>query len=85
MPYDDPDETDPMELCAHAMPLEPGGMRRMAEDIIDEYARCGFDEESIVGLFRDPFFGMTHAIWREMGDANCTTLVREVLSRWRRV
>jgi hypothetical protein len=85
MPYDDPDETDPMELCATALPPEPGGMHRMAEAIIDEYVRIGFDEERIVDLFRDPFFAMTHSIWRELGEVNCRNLVHDVVSRWRRV
>ena len=84
MPYDDPDVTDPMEFVGHALPGEPGGLERMAEDMIDEYVRFGFDQARILTMFRDPFFGFTHAVWRAKGDAWCAALVGEVASRWRR-
>ncbi len=84
MPYQEPDATDPMEMVAHSCPAEPGDVERMAELIVDEYVRFGFDQEKLLKMFREPFFAMTHNVWREKGDDWCVALVERVCSEWRR-
>lgn len=83
MPHDEPDETDPMELMGHAVPSDAAAVDEMATVIIDEYARMGFSRDEILHMFREPFFRMTHAVWRERGHAWCVALVDHVLSHWR--
>ncbi|MCK6592578.1 MAG: hypothetical protein HUU21_03200 [Polyangiaceae bacterium] len=84
MPYDEPEETDPMELMGHAAYGTPESMDQMAENVVDEFIRLGFDEPKLMQMFRDPFFGLTHSIWRSKGDAFCASLVERVAARWRR-
>ncbi len=84
MPHGEPDATDPMALVGHAMPGVPGGLELMAETVVDEYLRFGFDEERILTMFRTPFFAMTHAVWQQKGDAWCAALVERVAATYRR-
>jgi hypothetical protein len=84
VPYDDPEADDPMELVAHAVPAGPDDLDRMAEAIVDEYVRFGFDRARLLALFNDPHFAMTHAIRARRGDAWCAALVDRTLARWRR-
>ncbi len=84
MPYGEPDATDPMQLVGHAMPGEPGGLELMAETVVDEYLRLGFDKDRILDMFRKPFFAMTHSVWQQKGDAWCDALVERVVATYRK-
>jgi hypothetical protein len=73
-----------MELVGAPMPSQRGGLESMAELVVDEYVRAGFDEPRLLALFREPFFAMTHAVWRDKGDAWCVALVDRVCASWRK-
>ncbi len=83
MPYDDPDHTDPMELVAHGVPAPEGTDDLMAMAIVDEFVRMGMERDEILELFRNPFFAMTHRIWRRYGDAYCVSLLDRATAKIR--
>ena len=52
MPYNDPDETDPMTLTGvELMVDDPGAVQEMAACFIEEYVRIGLSAEAIIELF----------------------------------
>ena len=61
--------------------------RAMTECFIEEYLRLGYYEETVLELFRNPFYQATHAVYQAHGEGyvrelirsvrNCTTPVRE--------
>lgn len=82
MSKDEFEDDDPMELVGMVMPGEPGMLENMAEILVDEYVRLGWDEERLMTLFVNPMFMATHRIYRQKGDAYVRHLIREVLARW---
>jgi hypothetical protein len=75
-------DEDPMELVGMVMPGEPGMLESMAETIVDEYVRLGWDEERLMTLFVNPMFMATHRIYRRKGEPYVRGLIREMLARW---
>ncbi|MBX3001469.1 MAG: hypothetical protein KF893_23310 [Caldilineaceae bacterium] len=75
-------DDDPMELVGMIMPGEPGMLENMAEIIVDEYVRLGWDEERLMTIFVNPMFMATHRIYRQKGETYVRGLIREVLARW---
>ncbi len=76
---------DPMALMGVAMPTGPNGdeaMATMAESLADEFLRMGYSQEQVMQMFRDPFFRMTHAIWRAWGEERVRAVVNTVARRW---
>jgi hypothetical protein len=82
MPKDEFVDEDPMELVGMVMPGEPGMLETMAEIIVDEYVRLGWDEERLMTLFVNPMFMSTHRIYRQKGEPYVRELIREVTARW---
>ncbi|MCB1126899.1 MAG: hypothetical protein KDM81_10405, partial [Verrucomicrobiae bacterium] len=64
MSKDEFEDDDPMELVGMVMPGEPGMLENMAEILVDEYVRLGWDEERLMTLFVNPMFMATHRIYR---------------------
>jgi hypothetical protein len=79
---DEFEDDDPMELVGVVMPGEPGMLEKMAEIIVDEYVRLGWDEERLMTLFVNPMFMATHRIYRQKGETYVRDLIREILARW---
>lgn len=73
---------DPMELVGMVMPGEPGTLEKMAEALIDEYVRLGWDERRLMTLFTNPMFMATHRIYRQKGEAYVRDLIQETCARW---
>jgi hypothetical protein len=82
MSKDEFEDDDPMELVGMVMPGEPGMLETMAETIVDEYVRLGWDEERLMTLFVNPMFMATYRIYRQKGEPYVRHLIREVLARW---
>ncbi|MCB0116461.1 MAG: hypothetical protein KDD84_20325 [Caldilineaceae bacterium] len=82
MSKDEFEDDDPMELVGMVMPGEPGMLENMAEILVDEYVRLGWDEERLMTLFVNPMFMATHRIYRQKGETYVRHLIREVLARW---
>lgn len=82
MVKDEFEDDDPMELVGMVMPGEPGMLENMAEIIVDEYVRLGWDEERLMTLFVNPMFMATHRIYRQKGETYVRELIRVILARW---
>ena len=85
MPYDDPDPQDPMMLVGVALPADRAAQVEMAYAFAEEFARMGYGEPQILGLFRQPFYAGAHGAWRRLGEEQVTAIVREVTGAWGRV
>ncbi len=71
---------DPMELVGVA--LGGGSIEEMAECLVEEYVRDGWDEESLLRLFHDPFYRATYRICQEKGDEYILALIRRAREKW---
>ena len=79
---------DPMALMGVAMPTGPDGneaMAAMAESLADEFLRMGYSSEQVMQMFRDPFYRITHAIWRAWGEERVRAVVLPLARRYERV
>ncbi len=85
MPYDEPDFSDPNELVGVVLPGTAEAMEEMAYVFAEEFARMGRDEEGILSLFRDPFYGGAHQAYRALGPDAVRAIVRECVGVWGRV
>ncbi len=82
MPKDEFVAEDPMALVGVVLPGEPGMLEAMAESIVEEYVRLGWDELRLFALFVNPMFMATHRIYRQKGEAYVRALIRRVQGRW---
>lgn len=83
MPHDEFDCADPMGLVGMVLPGEPGQIEAMAECLVEEYVRMGWDEPRLMTLFVNPMFLATHRVYREKGEAYVRGLIRRTSERWR--
>ncbi len=83
MPNDEFVDEDPMELTGMVLPGEPGQLEAMAECIVEEYVRMGWDEPRLMTLFTHPLFMATHRIYRNKGEKYVRNLIQEVSAKWR--
>lgn len=83
MPREEFDRADPMELVGMVMPGEAGQLEAMAECLVEEYVRLGWDERRLMTLFRSPRFLATHRVYREKGEPYVQQLIRATLVKWR--
>lgn len=74
----DPD--DPMELVGVTLP--GGSIEEMAECLVEEYIRDGWDDENLLHLFRDPFYRATHQVYREKGEEYILALISGLREKW---
>ncbi len=71
---------DPMELVGMAFP--GSALEAMAECVVEEYLRLGYDEEAILRFFRNPFYQATHLIYREQGEEYVKKLIHTAKEKW---
>lgn len=83
MPYDEFVEEDPMELVGMVLPGEAGQLEAMAECIIEEYVRLGWNEQRLMTLFVNPMFMATHRIYRLKGEDYVRRLIQTTCARWK--
>lgn len=83
MPRDEFDRSDPMELVGMVLPGEAGQLEAMAECLIEEYVRLGWDERRLMTLFVNPMFVATHRIYQYKGEAFVRDLIAKMRSGWR--
>lgn len=74
------DPHDPMELVAVALP--EGELEGMAECLVEEFMRDGWDDEALLCLFRDPFYRATHRIYQEKGEDYVMALIAKLRRKW---
>ncbi len=74
----DPD--DPMELVGVTLP--EGSLEEMAECLVEEYIRDGWDDERLLHLFREPFYRATHQVYLEKGEEYILALICRLREKW---
>jgi hypothetical protein len=74
------DRDDPMELVGVDLP--EGSLEEMAKCLVEEYIRGGWDDESLLHLFCDPFYRMPYRIYREKGEAYIRQLMARLRRKW---
>jgi hypothetical protein len=83
MPKDEFVDEDPMELVGMVMPGEAGQLERMAETIVEEYARMGWDERRMMTLFTHSMFMATYRIYQLKGEAYVKDLLARTCAKYR--
>ena len=81
MTHKDFEPEDPMDLVGVVLPGEVGQVEAMAECIIEEYVRLGWDERRLLSIFANPMFLATHRIYRQKGEGYVRRLISET---WRK-
>ncbi len=84
MPYQEPDQTDPMMLVGTEVPTHGDTSRDTIAVLAEEYARLGFDEQALMQLFRNPFYAGAHRAYQALGEEAVCNIVREQLEFWGR-
>ena len=82
MPKDEFIAEDPMQLVGMVLPGEQGQLEAMAECIVEEYVRMGWDERRLMTLFVNPMFMATYRIYRQKGEEYVVDLIRRVCAKW---
>ncbi len=82
MPFYEPEADDPMELVGMVMPGEPGQLEAMAECIVEEYVRLGWDARRLMTLFVNPMFMATHRVYQQKGEAYVRELIDRMCAKW---
>ena len=82
MPYQEPDETDPLLLVGVELPAGADSSRESARVFAEEFARMGFGEEELMALFRNPFYAGPHQAWRALGEEGVRELARQAALAW---
>jgi hypothetical protein len=82
MPKDEFVDQDPMELVGMVLPGEPGQLEAMAECLVEEYVRMGWDERRLMALFVSPMFLAPHRIYQQKGEEYVRGLIRGMWAKW---
>jgi len=69
---------DPMEMQGFEV---PGDTELMLRLLVEEYARMGWDTESIMRLACDPNYMGFHGLLRMYGEANLRSRIENILAR----
>ncbi len=69
---------DPMNL--HAMEV-PGDTELMLRLLVEEYARMGWNLESLIALAHDPFYQAFHGLSQLYGEEDLRRRIAEILGR----
>jgi hypothetical protein len=70
---------DPMELVGVEL---PGNFDEMAECLVEELIRDGWDDENLLLIFQDPFYRLPHQIYREKGEGYVRSLIATQRQKW---
>ncbi len=81
MSYDE-FEDDPMEMIGVVLPGEQGQLEAMAECLVEEYVRLGWDARRLMTLFVNPMFMATNRIYRQKGETYVRQLIRKSRAKW---
>ncbi|MCC6189953.1 MAG: hypothetical protein IT318_13040 [Anaerolineales bacterium] len=82
MSHDEFEPEDPLGLVGMVLPGEPGQLEAMAECLVEEYVRLGWDEPRLMTLFASPMFLATHRIYQQMGEAAVRALIGRTRVKW---
>jgi hypothetical protein len=82
MPKDEFVSEDPMELVGMVLPGSPGQLEAMAECLVEEFVRMGWDEERLMTIFTNPMFAGTFRVYCYKGKAYVQELIQSCLHKW---
>ncbi|HWO40881.1 MAG TPA: hypothetical protein VNO43_03660 [Candidatus Eisenbacteria bacterium] len=82
MPFKDPDPTDPNMLVGVVLEADAGATRDMAYVFAEEFARLGYRREEIFWLFKNPFYGGAHGVYRALGEKETRAIIDECIGVW---
>jgi len=82
MPFRDPDPTDPNMLVGVVLPADAEATRDMAYVFAEEFVRLGYDREQLLRLFKNPFYGGAHGVYRALGESETLSIIDECLNVW---
>jgi len=74
------EEDDPMEVVGVLLP--EGDLDETAAVLVEEFVRAGYDDGTLMELFRNPFYRATHWIYRARGEAYVRDLIERARRRW---
>jgi hypothetical protein len=78
-PRDRPAEPDdPLNLHAVEVDGDPDLMLRL---LVEEYARLGWRLDSLLAMFRDPFYQAAHGLWLLYGEEELRRRITATLAR----
>jgi hypothetical protein len=85
MPKDEIDPDDPHALVGVAVPVDDLEAARdaLARGLVEEFVRFGYDAESVLALFKTPFYAGAHEVLRLRGEAYVRALAEEAVLRYR--
>jgi hypothetical protein len=83
MPKDEFVPEDPMELVGVVLSGGPGQLEAMAEIIVEEYVRMGWDEARLMTLFTSPMFAATYRVYHHKGEAYVRELIQRCVRKWK--
>jgi hypothetical protein len=75
MPIHEPDESDPLELCAVGDDAAGESTACMARCLAEEFLRMGRSPQQVMELFRSPEYSLAHRAWVELGEVEVFALV----------
>ncbi|HEY7311481.1 MAG TPA: hypothetical protein VH643_19115 [Gemmataceae bacterium] len=67
---------DPLSFEAISLQGDP---ELMLQCVVQEYAWMGWGAESILGLFRDPFYPALRELWDRFGEANLRQRIADLI------
>jgi hypothetical protein len=79
MPYEDPDDEDPMELMGVEIESSVDNVLDMVACFAEEYARMGFTSTQIMALFRNPAYPPAHGALQQVGEVKVRQLISEAM------
>jgi len=83
MPKREVGPEDPMEFVAVGLPgASEAALRDMALCFAEEFARDGWTEERLLGLFKNPFYRGPYLVWCKQGDDFVREVAREAIRMW---
>ena len=74
------DPEDPNELVGVAVP--GGDSDQVLDGIVHEYLLMGWTALEIMMLFRSPYYGATHQLFREKGEDQVNGRIRDLAEQW---
>jgi hypothetical protein len=80
MPYHEPDPSDPNVLVGVSLPGDEETTREMAFAFAEEFALLGFDEESLMNVFRRPEYEGAHRAYVLLGEGEIQRIVSDALN-----
>ena len=82
MPRKEIEADDPMELRGVALPADAEAMREMAYAFAEEFVRLGYNNTTLLAVFKSPFYAAAHGAYRALGEEAIRKIVAECLAAW---